>query len=54
MALPNDKNETPVKKSRLFAAVAVLSLLAGHANIAAAQRNAAWNPTAITDALRAA
>jgi predicted transposase YbfD/YdcC len=31
-----------------------IARLTGHANIAAAQRDAAWNPTAITDALRAA
>jgi predicted transposase YbfD/YdcC len=31
-----------------------IARLTGHANIAAAQRHSAWNPTAITDALRAA
>ena len=31
-----------------------LARLAGHDNIAAAQRAAAWHPTAITDALIAA
>lgn len=31
-----------------------IARLAGHTNIAAAQRTAAWSPTAITDALRAA
>ena len=31
-----------------------LNRLSGHANIAAAQRAAAWHPTAITDALNAA
>jgi predicted transposase YbfD/YdcC len=31
-----------------------IARLAGHTNIAAAQRDAAWSPTAITDALRAA
>jgi predicted transposase YbfD/YdcC len=31
-----------------------IARLAGYANIAAAQRTAAWHPTAITDALRAA
>lgn len=31
-----------------------IARLAGHSNIAAAQRTAAWSPTAITDALRAA
>ena len=31
-----------------------IARLAGHTNIAAAQRDAAWSPTAITDALHAA
>ena len=31
-----------------------IARLAGRANIAAAQRDAAWNPTAITNALRTA
>jgi hypothetical protein len=31
-----------------------ITRLAGHTNIAAAQRDAAWSPTAITDALHAA
>jgi predicted transposase YbfD/YdcC len=31
-----------------------IARLAGHANIAAAQRNAAWSPSAITAALLAA
>ena len=31
-----------------------IARLTGHANIAAAQRDAAWHPTAITNALRAA
>ena len=31
-----------------------IARLAGHANIAAAQRTAAWSSTAITDALQAA
>jgi predicted transposase YbfD/YdcC len=31
-----------------------IARLTGHANIAAAQRDAAWSPTAISDALRAA
>jgi len=31
-----------------------IARLAGHANIAAAQRDAAWHPTALTNALRAA
>ena len=31
-----------------------IARLGGHANIAAAQRDAAWSPTAISDALHAA
>jgi hypothetical protein len=31
-----------------------IARLAGHTNIAAAQRDAAWSPTAITDALHTA
>ncbi len=31
-----------------------IARLTGHGNIAAAQRAAAWHPTAITDALNAA
>ena len=31
-----------------------IARLTGHANIAAAQRTAAWSPTAITEALHAA
>ena len=31
-----------------------LARLAGHDNIAAAQRTAAWHPAAVTDALNAA